>query len=133
MIYWRSCESSAFRAAALFLCPFSSTPPCRKIKGFPDVQQDGAQLRQGSVRRTCTHYRFALANARSNPALGKANGAFCGRPLGPTGKMWSESPFATEWLPGSQPSPQCSAFERRGLPGKRWVSRARFSFPVGLE
>jgi len=41
MIYWRSCESSAFRAAALFLCPFSSTPPCRKIKGFPDVQQDG--------------------------------------------------------------------------------------------
>jgi hypothetical protein len=94
MIYWRSCESSAFRAAALFLCPFSSTPPCRKIKGFPDVQQDGAQLRQGSVRRTCTHYRFALANARSNPALGKANGAFCGRPWGASRKMWSESTLA---------------------------------------
>jgi len=30
MIYWRSCESSAFRAAALFLCPFSVTPPCRR-------------------------------------------------------------------------------------------------------
>jgi hypothetical protein len=47
MIYWRSCESSAFRAAALFYALFA-TPPCRKTKGFPDVQEDDARPRKGA-------------------------------------------------------------------------------------
>ena len=35
-------------------------------------------------RATVAHYGFALADARLNPALSAENGAFCGRPPGPT-------------------------------------------------
>ncbi len=79
---------------------------------------------QGARSEPVTHYRFALANARSNPALGKVNGSFCGRPPGPTGKMWSESTFATNASPGPRPLPQCSASRVPGATGKR-MARSR--------
>ncbi len=57
MIYWRSCESSAFRAAALFLCPFS---PPRHVARQRDLLPCESSARPPPPRR--------------------ANRAFCGRP-----------------------------------------------------
>ncbi len=66
-----------------------------------------------------THYGFALADARSNPALDPANGAFCGRPPRADRTKCGVSPHLPQMPrrgrpPGPRVVPPASYWENRG-------------------
>ena len=109
MIYWRSCESSAYRAAALFLCPFS---PPRHVARQRDLLPCESSARPPPPRR--------------------ANRAFCGRPPRADRAKCRVSPHLPQIARRDAPPwPQCSGSRRRRLLGKEGVgSRACSSFPV---
>ena len=65
-------------------------------------KKNGRRARwQRCAQQTSTHYGFALADARSNPALGLANGAFCGRPPSADRAKCEVSPHLPANTPGA--------------------------------
>jgi len=96
MIYWRSCESSAFRAAALFLCPFS---PPRHVARQRDLLPCESSARPPPPRR--------------------ANRAFCGRPPRADPTKCGVSPHCLSNAAGAgHPDPSVAPCEGAGLLGR---------------
>ncbi len=123
MIYWRSCESSAFRAAALFLCPFSPPRHVARQRDFLTCRRTTRGLVR--VRATnlyslqvFTRWRSLKPCARPGKRsilreAPRADRAKCG-----------VSPHLPQMIAGTgRPGPSVAPRRHGRLPGKEWAGR----------